>query len=68
MVTAGGVQIVPPAEVDYQGVAFSRDGNFVYYTARERGSLEGALHQIPVLGGAARKIIDDVDSPVTVSA
>ena len=67
VVTAGGVQIVPPAEVDYQGVAFSRDGNFVYYTARERGSLEGALHQIPVLGGAARKIIDDVDSPVTVS-
>src|SRR5205823_5953593 len=46
-------QIVPPAEVQYWGLAFSPDGNYVYYTTRERNAANGSLYQVPVLGGTA---------------
>ena len=65
--TASNVQIVPPADVRYHGVAFSPDGNYVYY-ATYPGSGGGNvawLYQLPVLGGAPRRILEDVDSPPT---
>jgi len=60
---------VPLDDVRYLGLTFSNDGNFVYYTVvRERdGQFEGALYQVPVLGGAARKLLVDIDTPVALS-
>src|SRR5262245_6616686 len=57
-------QIVPPAPVDYQGITFSRDGNFIYYV---RSEPEGVLYRTPTLGGAVRKLLVKVDSPITLS-
>ena len=58
----GNVQLVPPAvDVSYLGLTFTRDGNYVYYV-KEEGNAPGALYQIPVLGGVARKVISDVGS------
>ena len=34
--TTSSQQIVAPADVDYMGLTFSTDGNFIYYTVRER--------------------------------
>src|SRR5581483_5801551 len=65
--TTSNVQIVPAAEADYQGLAFSRDGNYLYYTVYERPKRLGVVHRVPVLGGTAKKIIEDVESPVTFS-
>ena len=48
-------------------MTFSRDGDYVYYVSREMGQPIGVLYQVPVLGGAPRKLIDDVDTSVTVS-
>jgi serine/threonine protein kinase len=64
--TSGNIQIVPPAKVDYGGLAFSRDGNYVYYSIIEK-KVSTALYRVPVLGGEARKLIDNVERPVTFS-
>jgi serine/threonine protein kinase/Tol biopolymer transport system component len=63
--TASNVQVVPPAEGDYVGMTFSRDGNYVYYTWGERGSAIRSLYQIPVLSGTPKKMIEDVDSAIS---
>ncbi len=65
--TNSDVQIVPPAEARYRGVSFSGDGNYVYYVRAEKNNSLAVLYQIPALGGTAKKIIEDVDSPITFS-
>ena len=65
--TASNVQIVPPAEITYQGIAFSPDGNYIYINMWDRKSV-GAIYQVPVVGGAApRKVINDVLGGISVS-
>ena len=65
--TSSNVQIVPPAESSYVGMTFSPDGNYVYYVVYEKTMPLGIVYQIPVLGGTPRKIIQDVDTPITFS-
>jgi eukaryotic-like serine/threonine-protein kinase len=65
--TSSNVQIVPPAEFSYVGLTFSRDGNYVYYVRAPKGENIRTLYQVPVLGGAARQIVEDVDSAITFS-
>jgi len=65
--TSSNVQIVPPADARFSGVSFSPDANYVYYAAYPRGENLGTLFQVPVLGGGARRVIEDVDGIVTFS-
>ena len=65
--TGGNVQIVPPSGRNYSGVAFSPDGNLLYLTRGEPGAGLSELFEMPVLGGAERKIVSDVDSRVAFS-
>ena len=65
--TSSNVQIVPPADVRYQGITVSPDGTYAYYVTYSRGSGIASLFQIPVLGGTARKVLDDIDSPPSFS-
>ncbi len=65
--TNSDVQIVPPADVRYEGLTFSRDGDFIYYVAAEKNSSTSNLYQIPGLGGNARRLIANVGSAVTFS-
>ena len=67
--TQSNVEIVQPSEVQFTGLAFSPDGNYVYYTVREKGSGSplGVLYQVPSLGGAARKVLTDIAGPVSFS-
>jgi serine/threonine protein kinase/Tol biopolymer transport system component len=60
-------EIVPAAEVEYFGVTFARDGDFVYYVTSERNTQFGTLYQIPVLGGEPRQVLRDIDSAVALS-
>jgi serine/threonine protein kinase/dipeptidyl aminopeptidase/acylaminoacyl peptidase len=59
--------IVPPSGDGIWGVTFSRDGKDLYYVLRGRDDGIGVLYRIPVLGGTPRKILSNVDSPVTFS-
>jgi serine/threonine protein kinase len=68
LATRSEIQIVPPQDVIYHGLSFSPDGNYVYFiSAPTRMYLYKTLYQVPVLGGAPRKILADVDSPVAFS-
>jgi Tol biopolymer transport system component len=65
--TTSNVEIVPSAEVRYNGLTFSPDGNHIYYSTYARGANIGLLYQVPVLGGGARLVLEDVDTSVTFS-
>ncbi len=64
--TESSVEIVPPSEVRYLGLMFSHDGNYIYYVTTEKNGL-GLLYRVPVLGGAIKRIMSHVDSPIALS-
>ena len=68
--TTSSQQVVAPADVEYLGLTFSPDGDFIYYTVRESDKrFEGALYQVPVLGGGTppRKLLTNIDTAITSS-
>lgn len=65
--TSGQVEIVPEAEAVYRGLTFSPDSNSIFYVVQEGINPVQALYQIPVLGGAPRKLLDEVDSAISFS-
>ncbi len=64
--TTSDVQIVPAANVNYLGLTFSNDGNYIYYV-EEKSSTERMLYEVPALGGVPRKILVDIRTPITFS-
>jgi len=65
--TTSDTQIVPPAQQFYYGITFSKDGDYIYYAVGEANNPARTLYQVPVLGGASRKVIENVTSPVSLS-
>jgi Tol biopolymer transport system component len=66
--TGSELQVVPPADVSYQGVTYSPDGNYIYYTTYELKGEFGSLYRVPSLGGTPERILFDIDSGVGMSA
>ena len=54
-------QIAAPDKAGYGMLTFSPDSSFVYYVQAD------VLYQAPVLGGAARKVLEGVNSSITFS-
>src|SRR5439155_25316003 len=53
---------------NYYGITFSKDGDYIYYVLGEPNNpATRALYQVSALGGASRKVIEHVESPVTLS-
>jgi Periplasmic component of the Tol biopolymer transport system len=67
VVTTSDTQIVPPSPQNYYGITFSKDGNFIYYVQGINNSGFRTLYQVALLGGASRKVIENVSSPVSLS-
>ncbi len=67
LATNAEVQVIPPAEGRYRGITFSHDSNYLYYVRSEGEFTTRSLYQMPVIGGAARKLLSGVDSPITLS-
>ena len=65
--TTSNVESVPPADVRYDGVTISQDATYVYCSACEGTQAFSSLYQVPALGGTPRKILEDIDSPVSFS-
>lgn len=61
------VRIVAPTVMFCVGLTFSPDSGHIFYVAYTDNSNVGTLFQIPVIGGAQRRLINDLDSPVTFS-
>jgi serine/threonine protein kinase len=66
--TNSNTQVVAPAPVDYQGLRFSPDGNYLYFQRLEPGSRSlKYLYRAPVLGGTPQKLVTDIDSNISFS-
>jgi serine/threonine protein kinase len=66
--TNSNVQVEPPADVYYNGLRFSPDGNYFYFVRSDPGNTNlKFLYRAPLLGGTAEKLTDDVDSNITFS-
>lgn len=66
----GSADVVPPEEVRYLGITFSRD-NYLYLTRKEKDGGR-ILYRLPYLGTpgvrpVAARIKTDIDSPVSLS-
>ncbi|MBI3477013.1 MAG: protein kinase [Acidobacteria bacterium] len=66
--TGSDTQIVPPASAVYGSLAFSPDGNYVYFRKAGLGTqTEWDLFRTPVLGGTPQVIVRDVDTQAAFS-
>ena len=61
------VELLAPDNVGFWGIAFARDGLSIYYGLKTRERPTGELFRIPILGGAARALLPDIDSSVSPS-
>lgn len=64
------VRIVAPADVRFDGLAFTPDANYIYYSyypTSGQGTGFASLYKVPVLGGTPARVLEDIDSPVTFS-
>ncbi|HTZ98278.1 MAG TPA: protein kinase [Terriglobales bacterium] len=66
--TNSDTQVVAPADVNYSGLRFSPDGNYLYFVRDEPGSTElHYLYRAPLLGGTPQKLVTDIDSNISFS-
>ena len=63
--TSVSSDIVAASEVEYIGVSFTRDRNYLYFTRLENST--GVLYRLALSGGPPVKIKDGVDSPISFS-
>ena len=66
--TKSDVQVLAPELVEFGGVSFSPDGNYIYFVRSDKSTTAYRyLYSMPVLGGSLRQLIRDVDAPVDFS-
>jgi len=66
--TKSDVQVLAPDVVSFAGLTFSPDGNYVYFVRSDKSTTSFRyLYVMPVLGGTARQLVRDIDSPLTFS-
>ncbi|HKF58384.1 MAG TPA: winged helix-turn-helix domain-containing protein [Blastocatellia bacterium] len=67
LATSSAQQIIPAADVSYLGLTFSRDGNHLYMVRTEENGLVSTLRRMPALGGVPARLLDDIDSAITLA-
>jgi serine/threonine protein kinase/Tol biopolymer transport system component len=63
MATGSNVQVLTPDQVHFVAVGFTPDGNYLMFVRSDKSTLNYRyLYQMPVLGGAPKQLVRDVDS------
>lgn len=66
--TGSRIRIVQPTPRWVQGVTFSPDQQYVYYTMMESEQSDYAvLYRVPALGGTSQRLVFDIDTAVSFS-
>ncbi len=67
--TGNNVEIVPPTDDFYYGLALSPDGNFLYFVRRPNGR-EGRfdIFRVSIFGGIPNKILSQTEGWISISA
>jgi serine/threonine protein kinase/Tol biopolymer transport system component len=59
--TGSVTQVIPPSDADYLGLAFSPDGNYIYFSKAENAShIHYDLYRSPVLGGDQQIVVRNI--------
>jgi Tol biopolymer transport system component len=64
--TSSDTQIIAPAAAQYADLAFSPDGNYIYFK-KSVSATQYNLFRATVLGGTPQLVVSDVDSNITFS-
>jgi eukaryotic-like serine/threonine-protein kinase len=68
LATDSQTQIVPPVEAGgLNPNTFTHDGGYIYYIRHDQQNPQGTLYQVPVLGGASKKILTNIAFPISLS-
>jgi eukaryotic-like serine/threonine-protein kinase len=68
LATGSNVQVLAPDQVAFVAVSFTPDGNYIAFVRSDKASQNFRyLYQMPVLGGAPRQLIRDIDSAPSFS-
>lgn len=66
--TASDTQVIPPSASAYRSLAFSPDGNYIYFRkAQNAVDSDFNLYRAPVLGGTPQTVVRDIDTDVGFS-
>jgi eukaryotic-like serine/threonine-protein kinase len=66
--TANNIEIIPPADEIYGGLAFSPDGNSFYFTRRPRNVAHGlSVYRLSILGGTPAEVVAEVQASISIS-
>ena len=66
--TRSDVQVLAPDLVEFAGVTFAPDGNYIYFVRSDKSTgLYRYLYEMPVLGGSPHQLIRDLDAPIDFS-
>ena len=66
--TRSDVQVLAPDVVEFVGLNFSPDGNYIYFVRSDKTTENYRyLYQMPVLGGSPRQLVRDIDAPIDFS-
>ena len=65
--TAENIQIVAPAEVEYGGIAFSRDSNSLFIARSEKTAKRLDIYRVNVFGGLLTKLVEGTEGWFSIS-
>jgi serine/threonine protein kinase len=66
--TASDTQVIPPETATYRSLAFSLDGNYIYFRKAQNAiNTDYNLYRAPVLGGTPQIVGHDIDSNTAFS-
>ena len=65
--SSNNVEIIPPSDDNYYGLALSPNGNFLYFNRSPKTVLQQDIYRVSIFGGIPNKIIDDTEGWMSIS-
>ncbi len=65
--SSNNVEIIPPSDDTYYGLALSPDGNFLYFSRSPKTNLQQDIYRVSIFGGIPNKIIDNTEGWMSIS-
>ena len=66
--TGSDTQVFPPSPSRYEGLAFSPDGNYIYFRKAQNAIANYYnLYRSPIFGGVPQAVVQDIDSDIAFS-
>ena len=67
LATGSTAKVLSGSPGEVEGLAFSHDGNYLFYGKADESAHTDTLFQVPSLGGSPRQLVANVDSPISFS-